>query len=66
MQIVVSLILLFVITVSCKEYCSGDGEIKCDETTKCEDTHYRDIRRSTVGCCQRCVKKLGEYIFMDN
>lgn len=41
-----------------KEYCSGEGEIKCDETTTCEETHYRDIRRSTEGCCQRCVKKL--------
>lgn len=62
MQIVaVFVTLFFVIAVVCpKEYCSGEGEIKCDDTTTCEETHYRDIRRSTVGCCQRCVKKLRE------
>lgn len=63
-QNVAILVVLFFFSVLCedsaKKYCSGEGEIECDETTVCEDTHYRDIRMSKAGCCQRCVKKLRE------
>lgn len=57
----VFLLFLGIFAEEQKPYCSGEGETDCDETSTCdEDTNFRDIRMSTLGCCQRCVKKLGE------
>lgn len=64
MRAVLVVFFLFASVFAAEKYCSGEGETECNETTNCEETHYRDIRMSTAGCCQRCVKKLREYMLI--